>query len=456
MNQFLTISFVTLSLSGAAIAQSCGSATGVNLSQGNGPYSGFHSRSQGAVGTCYAHSASDLISTFIGGNDRLNIYDAAIVSDNAADGGQPSDVMENIIKRGWACKDYGQYANFFPSQTKNIITELMDAVAGSGMPVFYTANYQNIEGAARQQRIAVLAGKMAAKENKPCGAYLDAHKGLDEFLKLQNNIQEIDSKLKTLKDELDPFDGWFGTRETATINKDIANLIKKKNDTKVKSDKAHLRYSKGNNILQAGQNFMVLDGYSEQQAAESVYYWAEKTYPAVKQAFENYGAAEWAPTMQQYIVGKVQRDPATGYWAAGGLYPYRLMERLMNNACKDENRIAVSKTLKTKTMTPASGSYQGMTTRLESLLQKSSPQGVGITINSAILQGSSGSAHAVNIIGCRTVNGTKEYLIHNSWGSDCNSYHTRYRAADKCQGGKVWIPATTVMSSAQEIQWLEK
>ena len=455
MKQFLTITFVTLSLSGTAVAQTCGTSTGVNLSQGNGPYSGFQPRSQGAVGTCYAHSASDLLSTFIGGGNRLNVYDAAIVSDNEADGGQPSDVMENLIKRGWACKDYGQYANFFPSQTKNIISDLMDAVAGSGMPVFYTGNYESREGAARQQRIAVLAGKMATGEVKPCGAYLDAHQGVEEFLKLQNNINAVDSKLKILDDELDPFDGWFGTRETSAINKDIAGLIAKKNEMTAKSDKAHNRYSKGTSILEQGKSFTVLDSYTEQQAAESIFFWAEKTYPAVKQAFTDYDATEWAPTMQQYIVGKVQRDPATGYWAAGGLYPYRLMERLMNNACKDGNRISVSKTLKTKTMSTSNG-QQAMSGKIDALLQKSSPQGVGITINSSILQAGQGAAHAVNIIGCRMVDGVKEYLIHNSWGSDCNSYHTRYRGSDKCQGGRVWIPSQTVMSNAQEIQWLEK
>lgn len=455
MKRFAVITFFVFSLSASAIANSCETSTGIDLSIQPGAYSGFWPRSQGSVGTCFAHASTDLLSTFIGGNVRLNVYDAAIAGDAAADGGQPTEVLEALIARGWACKDYGQYANFFPSQTKNIMTDLMDAVATSGMPVFYTGKYESKEGAARQQRIAVLAGKMASGEIRPCGAYLDAQQGVEEFKRLQSSIYKIEDKLEVLKDEKDIFDGWFGSRETSTINKEIADLIVKKNAIEIKSEKAHNRYTKGTDVLESGSNFMLLDNYSELQAAEIVYYWAERTYPAVKDAFARYGASASSPSMKQYIIGKVQRDPATGYWAAGGMYPYRLMKTMFDNACKGDNRIKIPKTIKTKSLRRKDGSV-ALTAKINSLLQKKPGQGVGITINSSILQSTNGTPHAVNLIGCRKVNGTKEYLIHNSWGSDCNSYHTYLRGPDKCKGGRVWIPASTVVNATEEIQWLEK
>lgn len=451
--KYLLSSLLLLSTFTLAHAQNCGSAKGINLSESPGSYSSLWPRNQGSVGTCYAHSGTDLLSSFLG-QPRLNVYDAAVNSGTDASGGQPSDVMEGVIKRGWACKDYGQFANLFPSQEKNIMTDLMDAVATSGMPVFYSMKYETPEGAARQKRIAELAGKMASGEVKPCGVYLDATQGLSEFHRLEKEISRLEDKIKTLNDEKDAFDGWFGSRETSVINKDLAEVVAKKKKLDVKSDKAHDRYTKGTDVLERGQNY--LDNYSEQQAAEIVYYWAEKTYPSVKAAFEKYGVSSWAPSMKQYIIEKVKRDPETGYWTAGGLYPYHLIKRLMANACKGDDRISIPKTIKTKTMLAKTVGAPKMTAKVESLLVKNPGQGIGISLNASILQSTGSGSHAVNIIGCRTVNGTKEYLIHNSWGSDCNSYHTRYRGADKCKGGRVWIPATTVMNSATEIQWLEK
>jgi hypothetical protein len=129
---------------------------------------------------------------------------------------------------------------------------------------------------------------------------------------------------------------------------------------------------------------------------------------------------------------------------------------MIANACKGENRVSVPKTIKTKTMLAKTVGASNMNSKVESLLLKNPGQGIGISLDASILQSTGSGSHAVNIIGCRTVNGTKEYLIHNSWGSDCNAYLPRYRGADKCSVGRVWIPATTVMNSATEIQWLEK
>lgn len=436
-----------------AHAQSCHTSKGVNLSETGGPYASLWPRDQGSVGTCYVHSASDLLSSFIGGGHRFNVFEAAVANDSSADGGQPKDIMKTLVERGWACQDTGSFSNLFPSQEKNIISDLMDAVAISGMPVFYTNDPYSKAGEARQKRIAELAGKMASGEVKPCGAYVDATDGVEEYKKLSNQVSDIESKLKELRDEVDVFDGWFGTRETPAINRDIALLVAKKTKLEVQSTKAHSKYITGTNILNDGRN--TLDKYSEMQAAEIIYYWAEKTFPQVESVFKAYGISSWAPSMKQYIIEKVQRDPVTNYQYAGAMYPYRLMKRLMKNACVGSGRIAIPTTLKSKALNIKNDGTEKMTAKVESLLQKPSAQGIGVTLNVSVLSPQSG-AHAVNIIGCRTVNGVKEYLIHNSWGSSCKSYHFRYQGPDKCQSGRVWIPSSQLMGNTQEIQWLEK
>ena len=187
----------------AANAQNCQSQKGVNLSNIGGPYQALWPRDQGSVGTCYVHSASDLLSSYIGGGNRFNVYEAAVNDDSGGDGGQPGDIMNALISRGWACKDNGSFANLFPSQKKNIISDLMDAVALSGMPVFYTNDPYSAAGEARQKRIADLAGKMAINEIKPCCAYVDANKGVEDYKKLEIMISDIQDKIKNLENEKD-------------------------------------------------------------------------------------------------------------------------------------------------------------------------------------------------------------------------------------------------------------
>lgn len=448
MKYFLP-SLLFLAFVNAAHAQNCQTQQGINLSANGGPYSGLWPRDQGSVGTCYVHSASDLLSSFINSSNRLNVFEAAVANDSGADGGQPADILKTLIERGWACKDNGSFANLFPSQEKNIISDLMDAVATSGMPVFYTNDPYSKTGEARQKRIAELAGKLANNEIQPCGPYLDAEQGVEEYNELTIQISNLQDKIIKLQDEKDMLDGWFGTRETSEINQEIAVLVAKKNKLIPQSDKAHKRYSIGTDILNYGKNS--LDKYTEQQAAEVVYSWAEKTYPQVEAVFKAYNVSSWAPSMKQYITEKVERDAVTNYQYAGAMYPYRLMKRLMKNACINENRITIPKTLKTKKLT---SSKDVMTAKVESLLNKNPGQGVGASIDISSLGPQTGR-HAVNIIGCRTVNGTKEFLIHNSWGQGCKSYHSRYQGSEKCQSGRVWVPASNVMNNA-EIQWLEK
>jgi hypothetical protein len=451
--KYFVLTFTLFSLCAPAFAQNCQTSKGINLSENGAPYSSLWPRDQGSVGTCYVHSASDLLSSYIGGGNRFNVFEAAVANDSSADGGQPKEIMKTLVERGWACRDTGSFSNLFPSQEKNIISDLMEAVAMSGMPVFYTNDPYSKAGEARQKNIAELAGKLAIGEIKPCGAYLDADVGVEEFKKLSIQVSNIEDKIVKLQDEKDPLDGWFGTRATPVINKEIAALVSKKTKLEIQSNKAHEKYTSGSDLLKNGKNN--LDKYSEQQAAEIIFYWAEKTFPKVEEVFRAYGVSSWAPSMKQYIIEKVQRDPITHYQYAGGMYPYRLMKRLMKNACTGGNRIEIPKTLKAKSMSFKTEGAAKMAAEVEFLLEKNPAQGIGISLNVSALSPQSGF-HAVNIIGCRTVKGVQEVLIHNSWGSNCKNYHFRYQGADKCQSGRVWIPSSTIMSYSQEIQWLEK
>ena len=61
-------------------------------------------------------------------------------------------------------------------------------------------------------------------------------------------------------------------------------------------------------------------------------------------------------------------------------------------------------------------------------------------------------SHAVTIIGSRCHNGIKEYLVQNSWGSSCSSYHTSYECTGK---GGFWTPASVVINNTRMLNILE-
>lgn len=70
---------------------------------------------------------------------------------------------------------------------------------------------------------------------------------------------------------------------------------------------------------------------------------------------------------------------------------------------------------------------------------------VGVAYNAKILQDpkARGPAnHASSIVGRQFRNGQCEYLVRNSWGSDCED--GEYSPEYKCEGGNIWIPADVV------------
>lgn len=69
---------------------------------------------------------------------------------------------------------------------------------------------------------------------------------------------------------------------------------------------------------------------------------------------------------------------------------------------------------------------------------------VGITYCSAFLSpptpgGDGCGAHASVLVGKRVVSGVKQYLIRNSWGTDCSIYRSELRGSDRCNRGDVWV-----------------
>lgn len=439
----LKVTIFAVLLSPNLFAGACDTPTGINLSANGGPYANISPRNQGSVGTCFAHSATDLVSSYLKVG-RLNVFDGAVASNNSADGGAPADVMNALFKRGWACSDGGQFTNLFPSSSTNVITELHTALLS--LPLYYTNDTNSTAGIARHKKIAALASEFADGSKKPCGVYMKFTETETKLITLENDIERIETYVHKLERR----------EKTAKTNAEIKThngTIKAK---KIAAAKVEKIFSANKAILDDGR--YNLDKYSLEEAAEIVYFWTKKIQPQVWKVLHKYGLSKYGPSAKQLINDKLTFDPKSKNWY-GGVYDYshRIVERYMKNSCANSKVIIptnlVAKTLKTNDVGTAA-----IREKIESLLDKTNPQGVGITIEVDLFSPRADSTeHAVNIIGCRTLeNGIKEYLIHNSWGAGCNSYYPAYQGADKCQNGRVWIPAGNTSAKSIEIEWIQK
>lgn len=440
--KFVLSIFMTL-ISPYLFAASCETETGINLSINGGPYATIHPRDQGSVGTCFAHSATDLISSYLKVG-RLNVLDGAVASDNSADGGQPADVMNALFQRGWGCSDGGQFGNLFPSPTKNVITELHTLLMT--LPLFYSGDSNSVAGIARHKKIAELATKFASGEAKPCGVY--------------KTFTEAEAKLETLEDDIDRIENYVHKLEKQKRTEKINNALKTHNATlsakKKSAAKIEKTYSANQAILDAGH--YNLDKYSVEEAAEIVYYWTKEIQPQIWKVLHNYGLGSYGPSAKQLINDKLTYDPKTKNWSGGAnAYAHTIVGWYMKNRCAN-SKITLPKNLIAKTLNTEKEGSVAIQKKIESLLQNKSPQGVGISIETDLIAPFSGASHhAVNIIGCRTLKGgVKEYLLHNSWGSGCKSYHPAYQKPEKCQNGRIWVSAGLVSSKSKEIEWIQK
>jgi hypothetical protein len=58
------------------------------------------------------------------------------------------------------------------------------------------------------------------------------------------------------------------------------------------------------------------------------------------------------------------------------------------------------------------------------------------------------------VIGQRLKNGTKEYLLRNSWGPGCETIHHGLECDDET--GQIWIPIAKLTSYTTNVAWLSK
>jgi hypothetical protein len=435
--------FVAL-LSSNLFAGVCDTPSGVNLSANGGPYANIFPRNQGSIGTCFAHSATDLVSSYLKVG-RLNVLDGAVASNNSADGGQPADVMNALFERGWGCADSGQFWNLFPSSNTNVVTELHTALMA--LPLYYTStDISSPAGIARHKNIAALATDFADGSKKPCGVYL--------------KFTDAEAKLETLEKDIDRIENYVHKLEKQERTAKINAALKAHRETlKVKknsAEKVEKVYSANQAILDAGH--YNLDKYSVEEAAEIVYYWTKEIQPQIWKILNKYGMGKFGPSAKQLINDKLTYDTKSKSWSGGAYnYAHTIVEWYMKNSCA-YSKVPVASNLVAKTLSTKKEGSAAIREKIDSLLEKTTPQGVGISIEADLISPSSGTAqHAVNIIGCRTLKGgSKEYLIHNSWGSGCKSYHLAYQSPDKCQNGRIWVSADLTSSKSSEIEWIQK
>lgn len=480
------ITLLGLVLFQTAWADSCDTEKGVNLSTPPGPYQSLTPTQQGRLGTCFSHSATNLLRSYLGVSDYVNIIDAATISDSGVDGGYPKDVINGFLERKgscykngklfadsngkaisspWMCKDNGgQFSNLFPSANSNILTELESILMN--VPVHYTMTPDSAAGIERTRQISDLAIKMNKGTVKPCKVVNPRNQFYDQYLALIKQIDQVETKIDKLKEEKSAYGTeWFwttfGYRTNADIDKDLKAQRNKKKDLEKKQDNAYKVYTKNDEKLNAGKvNFAYLDQLPVDEAAEIVHYWAKDAYKEFKAVFKKYGIEKYAGSIDQFIKERVEKDPKKGFQYGGRMYAYKMVKNAIANSCAVSNRICIDKSIKVSTMTPKTGGTAGIKSKMESLLTQGSPQGIGINIDTSILDGTSRGAHAVNIIGCRTVteNGykMKQYLVHNSWGQSCMNYMKKLQGTNRCQSGRVWIDETSLLNNTSEIQWISK
>jgi hypothetical protein len=453
MTKIWALIFFILLLQTTAWAQNCSTEKGINLSDPGKPYQSIFPINQGKFGTCFVHSASSLLKSFTGIGDYINILDASVNADLGVNGGHPDEVIDALVQRGWICKDYSAFRNFFPNEDKHILSELLDITVT--MPVFYSNEVHTSEGRARQMRIAKLAAKVASAPGDCviCNQLTAQDKMTQDLYK---KMSDTTSVLMKLRNELNTLDiGWLnklmGDRNNKEIEADIKSYNLKYAQLEKQLKTVNAQKDKNIKYLNEGKN--KLDDVTEDEAAKIVYYWARDNYNKMKEVFKKYGASdETVPTLAEFIVDRVQYNEDTKFMYAGGMYPYKLMKRVMAKSCEN-NRVPIPKNIITKSI---STSLAGP--KIKALLEKNPPQGVNLNFHANLLSkgtwdGSDNSDfHAVNLIGCRTKNGKLQYLVHNSWGPNCDNYHSKY----ECIGGRVWVNADSLMSAGREVIWLEK
>jgi len=429
-----------LGIQSTLYAQTCSTSSGIDLSKNNGPFSTLPARDQGQLGTCYAHSGSDLISSYLK-IGRINIYQTAVANDTSMSGGSPGDVIDSFARLGSACTNTSLFRNLFPSVNTNIISELQDTFVGT--PIFYTIHAFEAKGITRQKRIAEKASAMALNQ-VASGIVSEYESALTRYHAFNKEISSLQVKIRKLEDKK----SWFSSN--TEIEKQI-NKIKQQITVIEKKAKAeHAKYVAGLGRLNQSNN---LDALNEDEAADVVYYNIKKQHLIFSAIMKKYGLQSMSPTLAEFIIDRVHYDPNHKYSYAGIMYPYKLIKQAMEKACPSYEKAKIPSNLKGASMRPKTHSRNAIQDKIEALLERNR-QAVSVSFPSSILTGGKGELHAVNIIGCRTNGHNTEYLLQNSWGQNCSGYKSSLQG--KCSQGRVWVPSNSLVNNLTEINWISR
>lgn len=431
---------LALSFGTQVYSQTCSSSSGIDLSKNGGPFASLPARDQGQLGTCYAHSASDLLSSYLK-TLRINIYQTAVANDTSMDGGSPGDVIDSFAALGWACTNTSLYRNLFPNVTTNIIGELQETFIGT--PIFYTINANDEAGIARQKRIAEKAAWLASNQ-VASGVIFQHEEALKKYHSLNKEIQSRRDQIKKLEAQK----SWFSSN--TEINNKISKINGEINYLMKKASEQHAIYVSGLEKLYRKNN---LDSLSEEDAAEVVYYNINHQHLKFVSIMKKYGVGSLAPTLAEFIVDRVHHAGKDAYRYAGIMYPYKVIKKVMEKSCPVNQKIKIPSSIKGSSLTKRQHGAQKIQDKIESLLERNR-QAISVSFLSSLLTGRDGEHHAVNIIGCRTNGRNTEYLLQNSWGQGCHQYKTSLQS--KCGQGRIWVPANDLLNSATEINWISR
>ena len=459
---------------------------GVDLSQ-NGSYSHMTPSNQGEIGTCYAHSFVNLLSSQLGLRQGISIVDVSMTEDrHNIDSGSVNEVFENLRRRpgecheyvngrktgrvltgtGYACTSSTGFDNLFRSSDKNIISDLSNITRS--LPVQYSlesdkSKYKK-EVAPIFEKIKILA-KNKYKSPEECTNDKRLSTIDNELEKLNQDLNSISKRVVTfnqkntvmgetlvsldrrkLKLNIDPYLMVSAEQENSLlkINTDFESL--KKNILPLREEKTKIEEKKSSRntlVLFAAEESKttwnkIVDyhkKYGPEFAAEVLLKITNDFWPKIEEVLTQYGIDKrYFPTQEEFII-QAGENPGSG----GPVYISKLINNYIQDACGVESRVCLPQGSKLNNF---NGNRNEIKNKVGELL--SQKKGIGITINSKLLQNSSsGNAHAVNIVGCRD----NQVLIYNSWGTDCTIYKSD--AVKGCKNGMIWLDADKVFHSME-------
>lgn len=458
-------------------ADSCDSAAGIDLSAPGGPYNGVHTTDQGNLGTCYAHSATNLLRSRHDISSYVNIIDAVMNSEHAVSGGHVKDVINGLMERKgpcmlrgkkyenrpWVCLNSTEFENLFPSKKVNIIAELNEIILE--MPILYSNTMTNKHVYNPRPKAIADEAIRQIREGDPECSYMNRLSHYhQEYKKLIEQYDSIADHLRDLKEERSStiVSEWinvniWGERPNSDIDAEIEekkNLLRETNNQRqVAFDKY---YEMEKLFENSNRRYDTFDSLSITDAASMVKAWAQRVYPKYKNVFAKYGISKYAGSIEDFI-NKSLWDPEHGYQYSGQDYGYKRVQDAVNDGCYLANRHCLESNLSVESMNVKKEGSTKVISQMERLLEQEKPQGISLNVAIKVLDGTDRGYHGVNVIGCRTVdyNGykQKEFLIMNSWGESCKSYKTSLQKT--CVDGKVWVPADYAINNSTGIQWID-